>query len=137
MMKTFAIMFFILSIINMPLYMMYQSSTTNNTLSNVNEMWKYYTIGNIGNTDSSCDWSSINLINMDHEIRPMTFSCNAGQYISHLKYFGFLYQTDLRFNIQSYGESWCLEAERPFEGALYLGSGKLGEPPSEDCTEDN
>ena len=136
-MKTFAIMFFILSIINLPLYMMYQSSTTNNALSNLSAMWKYYTIGNIGNTDSSCDWSSINLINMDHEIRKMNFSCNAGQYISNVKYFGFLYQTDLRFNIQSYGESWCREVANPFDDALYLGPGLLGAPPEEDCTEDN
>jgi len=77
MMKTFALMFFVLSIINLPLYLMYKSSTHNN-LMNLNHMWKYFTIGNIGNSDSSCDWSNINLINMDHQIRSMNFTCLEG-----------------------------------------------------------
>ena len=89
---------------------MYQSSTANNSY-NLNQLWKYYTIGNIGNTDSSCDWSSINLVNMDHEIKEMNFGCMDGQYINTIKYLGFLYHTDMRFNIESYGESWCLAAE--------------------------
>ena len=74
---------------------------------------------------------------MDHDIRKMNFTCKEGQYISHLKYFGFLYKTDLRFNIDSYGESWCKEAENPFDEPLYLGTGKLGEPPEGECHEDD
>ena len=64
----------------------------------------------------------------------MEFECAEGQYISELKYFGFLYAMDLRYNIESFGESFCFSAENPDKEALYLGSTPLGEPPL--CTED-
>ena len=51
MMKTLIVLFFILSIINFPLYISYQNSTVNNDMS-IKQMWKYFTIGNIGNTDN-------------------------------------------------------------------------------------
>ena len=66
----------------------------------------------------------------------MEFECAEGYYISELKYFGFLWATDLRFNIESFGESFCKLAEFPNAPALYLGSTALGKPPIPPCEED-
>ena len=46
-MKTFSIMFAVLSIINLPILMIYQGTTKNNS-TNINELFKYFTIGNLG-----------------------------------------------------------------------------------------
>ena len=47
-------------------------------------------MGNIGNTDNICGWSSLDLVVLDHESEKLSFECAEGQYISELKYFGFL-----------------------------------------------
>ena len=60
-MKTFAIMFILLSIINIPVLAMYQSNTVNNNFQNINQFFKYFTIGNLGQTDSKCETSKIDL----------------------------------------------------------------------------
>ena len=68
----------------------------------------------------------------------LEFECSEGRYISELKYFGFFQQHDLRFNIESKGESFCKAAEYPNEPALYLGTTPLGEEPDEDeCDQDS
>ena len=110
MMKTFTILFLILSIINFPLFFSYSNSTSNNNMT-LKQMWKYFTVGNIGNTDNNCAWSSLDLVTLDHEMNKLEFECPEGFYINELKYFGFLYAMDYRFNIESYGESFCLKAE--------------------------
>ena len=61
-------MFFILSLINIPFYWAFNNSTKNNNLASVDQLWKYFTIGNIGNTDNTCNWSSIDLETFDNEI---------------------------------------------------------------------
>lgn len=66
----------------------------------------------------------------------LEFECKEGYYINDLKYFGFLNAMDYRFNIESFGESFCLLAEQPNAPPLYLGEGKLGEPPKEKCESD-
>lgn len=64
-MKTLAIMFTILSVINFPLYFIYQSSTLKNNYGNLATVFKFFTIGNMGITDTICDWSQIDLYNME------------------------------------------------------------------------
>ena len=77
MMKTFAILFGILSLINAPLYYSYNNSSLNNNL-HINVLWKYFTIGNIGNTDNTCGWSSIDLETLDHDMEKIEFECAPG-----------------------------------------------------------
>ena len=48
MMKTFAIMFFLLTILNMPVYIIYEKNTSGNVLNKLNMLFKYFTIGNLG-----------------------------------------------------------------------------------------
>jgi len=76
-MKTFALLFLVLSIINLPLYYLYNNSSLNNKLT-LNVLWKYFTIGNIGNTDNTCGWSSIDLETLDHDMEDLEFECASG-----------------------------------------------------------
>jgi hypothetical protein len=48
MMKTLAIMFAILSIVNIPILMIYENNTQGNQLDDLSQVFKYFTIGNLG-----------------------------------------------------------------------------------------
>lgn len=48
MMKTLAIMFLLLSLVNIPLYIIYHENTSGNNLGNMHDFFKYFTIGNLG-----------------------------------------------------------------------------------------
>lgn len=58
-MKTFAIMFAILSVLNLPLYLIYQNATADNNFSDINSMFQYFTIGNIGRPNLFCAHSDL------------------------------------------------------------------------------
>ena len=58
MMKTMAILFFLLTIINCPLYLFLQGYTLNNNYMSL-DMFSYFTIGNLGVPDSYCGFSYI------------------------------------------------------------------------------
>lgn len=58
MMKTLTIMFFMLALINIPIFIMYESNTTGNKLNNYNELFKYFTIGNLGQMSKQCSFSN-------------------------------------------------------------------------------
>jgi hypothetical protein len=58
-MKTLAILFFILTVINLPLYILLQSSTRDNDFSNAFSALNYFTIGNLGIPFQFCDHSFI------------------------------------------------------------------------------
>jgi len=72
MMKSFSVLFFILSLINFPLYYSYYKATNHNNMS-INEVWKYFTIGNIGNTDNTCGWTNIDLDILDNKVEDISF----------------------------------------------------------------
>lgn len=59
-------MFVFLTIINIPIFMIYQSTTAaNNEFTKVNEVFKYFTIGNLGRSDQECGYSNVNEILID------------------------------------------------------------------------
>ena len=63
-MKTIAIMFTVLTIVNIPILYMYSSQTSGiseNNYENWTDLFKYFTIGNLGQTDSECDYSQVYL----------------------------------------------------------------------------
>ena len=39
----------------------------------INEVWKYFTIGNIGNTDNTCGWTNIDLDILDNKVEEISF----------------------------------------------------------------
>lgn len=77
-MKTFAIMFTVLSFINIPVFYIYQSSTKHNNLGSLEHAFKYYTIGNLGQTDNVCQHSDIDLDNLQHRMPPLQLKCPKG-----------------------------------------------------------
>jgi len=93
-MKTFAIMFFILTIINMPILLVYKNSTEENDYLDLKKFFGYFTIGNLGQTDSRCDYTEIDLERIDRNLDVLNLECPKDQYIRGIKYFGFLYAQD-------------------------------------------
>jgi hypothetical protein len=60
MMKTLSIMFLLLSLINIPLYIIYHENTSGNNLGSINQFFKYFTIGNLGQLTKKCSSSNFN-----------------------------------------------------------------------------
>ena len=119
-MKTFVIMFFILSIINLPVLMINHSNTSNNDFGNLGQVWKYFTIGNLGLSDSNCDHSLVEFQDMDTTLKNIKLSCPDGKYIKGLKHFGFLYHLDKRINAPSDAFSFCYKAENPLATDTFI-----------------
>ena len=84
-MKTFAVMFTILAILNVPIYIIYMSSTNDNKLMDINHLFKYFTLGNMGRPQLYCDYSDLksNLVE-DYEkgSRIMDLHCDGGRITS-------------------------------------------------------
>ena len=59
MMKTFAVLFFILTLINLPIFLMFSSTTADNNYFAPKEAFQYFTIGNIGKGNDVCSYSNI------------------------------------------------------------------------------
>ena len=60
-MKTFAIMFGILSLINLPVYLLCARNTENNDMTNIENLFVYWSIGNLGRPDFYCGHSEISI----------------------------------------------------------------------------
>lgn len=124
-MKTFALMMLVLSIINLPVMIMFASVTNNNEYSNLTQTFKYFTLGNLGQLDSVCDYSSLDLSELDNNklenIKSMKIDCGENSYIHSIQNFGFLYQFDKRINGTSNGESMCYAVENPKEDPMVIG----------------
>ena len=55
MMKGFAILFFILTLINIPVYMLLADATIHNNFYDMRNSFRYLTIGNLGYDNYICD----------------------------------------------------------------------------------
>ena len=55
MMKGFAILFFILTLINIPVYMLLSDATLHNNFYDMSKTFRYLTIGNLGYDNDICD----------------------------------------------------------------------------------
>ena len=94
MMKTLSIMFLVLFLINIPILVAYASNTSQNNYFDFQYFFSYFTIGNMGQTDSICDYSEVNFQEIDQDLKTLNFTCPEGKYINSIKHFGFLYQRD-------------------------------------------
>lgn len=56
-MNTFIIMFAILVFINIPIYVLYEGNTDGNDLGSFESVFKYFSIGNLGQMTKRCGWS--------------------------------------------------------------------------------
>lgn len=119
-MKALAIMFVMLTVINLPLIIIYADNTQHNNYLRLSEFFKYFTIGNLGQTDSTCGYSSVNFANANGVFYPdsesrqvMNLTCDEDYYIDGIKHFGFLYHIDRQTKGISTGPSWCDHVKNP------------------------
>ena len=125
-MKTFAIMFFVLTIINMPVYVIYASNTDGNNFSNLNVFFTYFTLGNLGRSNLKCDYGNVesNLrIESDQTPRKLNLKCDRG-YIKEVERFGLLYIQNTKTGEPSRGVTQCFSVENPWDEPL-----KVVDPP--------
>ena len=115
-MKTFIIMFTVLVFFNLPIYILYENNTNGNDLLGLNNFFKYFTIGNLGQMTSKCGWADFDYKfgkQLDyHQDQQVSVSCGAG-YIGELKEFGFLYTVDKAYGGKSEGQATCDHIENP------------------------
>lgn len=52
--KTMTILFLILTVLNIPIYMIYNSGTSNNDFHNIDKIWHYFGIGNLRGRTTYC-----------------------------------------------------------------------------------
>ena len=94
-MKTLAIMFGILSLINLPVYLICARNTENNNLNEIGNLFVYWSVGNLGRPDFFCDNSEIGGDELDlsagSESKAIELKCDGSNFITTIDYFGFLY----------------------------------------------
>ena len=115
MMKTIAIMFLILTILNLPLFFFYELNTTGNQLGNFQKVFKYYTLGNLGQMDKKCSYSSFEYnfnSSIEEKAPPVHVDCGDG-YIGELQSFGFLYKFDKQYGDDTIASERCKYIEDP------------------------
>lgn len=116
MMKTFMIMFLLLSILNLPIYIIYEKNTEGNILNKLDKFFKYFTIGNLGQMTSKCGFSDFDykFFKKPEYTGEVLVDCGQG-YIGELKEFGFLYKEDKVYGGLSDGEATCRHLEEPMD----------------------
>ena len=119
-------MFIVLTIINIPIFMIYQSTTfANNEFTKVNEVFKYFTIGNLGRSAQECGYSNVKEILIDDyagDSPIISLNCPGGGYIKKLVQFGLLYAEDKRTRQPSNGYSQCHAVKNPLEEPIIISS---------------
>ena len=104
MMKTFTFLFFVLSLINIPIYGLYLGVTRNNNYMDLG--LSFISLGNLGQTNPTC--SHTKLLPVAPSTAPITLTCDdKNEYLSTIDDFGMLYIFDLEFNKKSDGEKKC------------------------------
>ena len=81
-MKSLAVMFFILSVINIPVYLMYSSASTNNDYLNLDSGLRFFTVGNLAQRNSACGTTEITFKSEDE---PLKLRCPVeGHYMTNI-----------------------------------------------------
>lgn len=117
-MKTLAIMFIVLTIVNLPIFVVYQSTTRFNEFSNFAKFFSYFTLGNLARPNLECGYSDLR-----KEIKPnckkrapeIKLECKEDEYISVMKDFGLLYKYDQATGRLSSGYTECQAIQNPLE----------------------
>ena len=86
--KTLTILFFILMVLNIPIYLIYASSTANNAYTDTEEGLRFFTIGNLGQNNPACGYSTVDF---SESGQTLEVGCSiAGQYMTGIETYGFL-----------------------------------------------
>lgn len=75
-------------LINIPIYIMYASSTSNNAYTDTEEGLRFFTIGNLGQMNPACGSLTIDFTDSE---QILNLRCPIeGQYMTKIKSYGFL-----------------------------------------------
>ena len=105
MMKTFTIMFFLLTILNIPLFILYENNTDGNEILKIGKLFRYFTIGNLGQLTKRCGWGDFAFKFMEENYgltQQIEVDCGTG-YVNEVQQFGFLYTIDKLYGGDSDG----------------------------------
>ena len=105
--KTLSILFFILVTINMPIYLLYAKSTANNAYTDTEEGLRFFTIGNLGQSNPGCGHSAFDFSGSQLQVRCPV----AGQYMTSIETYGFMQYSDPKTLTASSGEKQCAKIE--------------------------
>lgn len=104
MMKTFTFLFFVLSLINIPIYNLYQGVTRNNNYIDVG--MSYLTLGNLAETNPTCSYAKVLPVASKQE--SFDLKCvGEYEYLSMIDDYGLSYVFDLGLNQESEGREKC------------------------------
>lgn len=115
MMKTLTIMFLLLTVMNVPLCILYENNTDGNDILNIGQLFKYFTIGNLGQLTKRCGWGDLAFKFMTENSglqQQIKVDCGTG-YVNEMQQFGFLYTIDKIWGGESEGEATCNHIENP------------------------
>lgn len=137
MMKTFAFLFFFLTVLNIPVFWMYASMTKGNNYTEMEEAFKYFTLGNLGKGNPICGYSNIDYSKsqqifkgeldepdqnifaevLEREVIPkIELKCPRDtSYMQSLKDVGFVYSLNLQTGDFSQAKQICHQIHNPIE----------------------
>lgn len=105
--KTMTILFFILTILNIPIYLIYNSGTSNNDFHSIDRMWHYFGIGNLRGRTTHCNSVPIQFDDL-LEQDSLNLQCSEpDQYISKVYSYGYMNHFDPRTQSPSDGQYQC------------------------------
>lgn len=111
-------MFMVLSVINIPLFVIYPSPTKFNDYSSIESLITYMTLGNLARPNLECGYSDLkkDIIYGEKERSPeIKLQCDTGEYISKITDFGLLYREDKETGSKSDGYTQCMSIKNPHE----------------------
>lgn len=133
MIKTFALMFILLSIINIPIYVLYEHNTQGNVYFDFSKSFRLYTLGNLGQLSKRCshqtmDWHFLeyydkvkypNKVLSNPKPPKMQFDCGEGGYIERLMDFGLTYKNDSKYHGPTNGTALCNHIMNPLDPYIF------------------
>lgn len=112
-------MFIILSVINIPIYFIYAGTTEHNNYKDIDLLFKYFTLGNLGRSNLVCGHSDLKekyITGYGKEAPLLNLTCTTGK-ITKIIDFGLLYQFDKSSGQPDSGAKECYKVKNPMSKA--------------------
>ena len=109
-------MFVILTILNIPVLLIYPSPTKYNPYSDPGVVFGLFTLGNMARPNPACGYSDLKRDMDPNETKrspEIILKCPEGERISELTYFGLLYLEDKQTGSRSNAAAQCAHIEDP------------------------
>ena len=100
--KTFVILFIVLTLINIPIIGLYANSSKTN-MTNFEEVFAYFTLGNLGRGEDHCGYTVLS----GGSRKNIELNCGSNVYLKDIERFGILYKNYLPTNTSSSAKDIC------------------------------